>query len=364
MRRPGCQPESQLTGLTIAKRQEPLKWGSFLIFPAALVLSLGISGLLLIMQGKSAMYGLSVLFSGAFGSDYSLQDTLLKSIPLFLCSLGVAVTFRMQVWNIGAEGQFALGAIGATWAALTFPDLPAYILLPLMFISGGIAGMFIALIPAFLKVRLKVNEIISTLMLNYIGILFLDYLVYGPWKNKQSFGFPMTPEFSEGATIPGIFGSRIHWGLAVCVVCGIAVWILLRYTRIGYELKASGSSARASRYAHMPYGFLVCFVMGVCGILAGWAGLIETSAVVGKLQPSLMAGYGFTAIIVAWLARLNPLYIGVAAFLLAGLRVGVENLQLDLQVPAAFGGILEGLILLTVLAGDFFKNYRFVKKKR
>ncbi len=344
--------------LTVTKRQEPWKWGSCLIFPAALALALGLSALLLALHGKPPVEGMRLLFDGAFGSAHSLEDTLRKAVPLFLVSLGVAVTFRMQVWNIGAEGQYALGCIGATWAVLTFPGLPMPLMLLLMLLSAAAAGAAWALMPALLKTRLGMNEIISSLMLNYIGILFLEYLVYGPWKDPASFGFPMTVEFPAAATIPRFPGSRLHWGLALCAVFAVLIWVLFRHTRIGYELRASGSGARASRYARMDYNFLVVLSMLICGALAGIAGFVEISAVVGRLQPSVMVGYGFTAIVVAWLARLHPLVIALVSVLLAGLRVGVENLMLDLQVPAAFGGIIEGLVLLSVLAGQFFLIYR------
>jgi len=348
-----------MNGLTVIKRQEPPKWGSFLIFPTALAFSLGVSCLLLAVQGKPALHGLEILWQGAFGAGYALVDTLLKTVPIFLCSLGVAVAFRMQVWNIGAEGQFALGAVGASWAALTFPGLPAWALIPLMLASSAALGGLWAMIPAWLKLKLSINEIISTLMLNYIGILLLDYLVYGPWKDPTSFGFPMTREFPPAALIPAFPGTRLHWGLVLCAVAAVVLWVFLTRTRLGYELKASGESLRAARYARMPYGFLVMLVMGLCGALAGWAGLLECAAGVGRLQPSIMVGYGYTAIVVAWLARLNPGKIALASFFLAALRVGVENLQLELGVPAAFGGIIEGLILLSVLAGQFFNHYRF-----
>lgn len=342
------------------KRQEPWTQGSFFIFFLAVAFPLVASTLLLAVQGKPPLQAIYILWQGAFGAGYSIEDTILKSVPIYLCALGVAFTFRMQIWNIGAEGQYALGAIGATWAALTFPSQPAWILLPLMFLSSAVAGGFWAFIPAILKTKLKVNEIISTLMFNYIGILLLDYLVYGPWKDPASHGFPLTAVFSDAGIVPGISGSRLHWGLVLCVVAGLTFWAIMRFTRLGYELKASGSGPKPSRYARMPYNFLVCLVMVICGILAGWAGLIETSASLNRLQPSVMAGYGFTAIVVAWLANLNPLWIAVSAFLLAALRVGVENLQLLLQVPAAFGGILEGMILLTVLAARFFVDYKLV----
>lgn len=339
------------------RRQEPLQWSSCLVFLGAVLLSLAASALLLQVHGKPALEGLRILFTGAFGSLWAIEDCIIKAIPIFLCSLGVAIAFRMQVWNIGAEGQFALGAIGATWAALAFPDLPGYWLLPLMAAAAFVLGGLWGLIPALLKLRMQANEIIVTLMMNYIAILILDYLVYGRWKDPQSFGFPMTPEFSPGAIVGKIGSTNLNWGLVVCLLTGVVVWVFFRFTRLGFEFKAAGENIRASRYAGLPYQRLVCLAMVLSGALAGWAGLLEASATINRLQPSIMVGYGYTAIVVAWLARLNPLTIGLASFLLAALRVGVENLQLDLQVPAAFGGIMEGLILLTVLAGSFFLEY-------
>ena len=339
------------------KRQEPRPWSSCLVFMAAVLLSLAVSAFMLKLQGKPALDGITLLFQGALGSRWSIEDCLIKAIPIFLCSLGVAIAFRLQMWNIGAEGQFALGAIGATWAALTFPDQPWFLLLPLMGVMAFVCGGLWGLLPAVLKLRMRANEIIVTLMLNYIAILFLDYLVYGRWKDPLSFGFPMTRTFPEGAILPKIAGTELNWGLAVCLVCGLAMWIFFRFTRTGFELKVSGENLQATAYAGLPYEKLVCGVMLFSGGLAGLAGFIEASATINRLQPSIMVGYGYTAIVVAWLARLNPLTIGIASFLLAALRVGVENLQLELQVPAAFGGIMEGLILLTVLAGSFFNDF-------
>jgi len=300
-----------------------------------------------------------LLLKGAFGSRWAIEDCLIKSIPIFLCSLGVAVAFRLQIWNIGAEGQFALGAAGATWVALSFPDLPRYVLLPGMLVAASLAGGLWAFVPAVLKLKMRANEIIVTLMLNYVAIYFLQYLVYGPWKDPASFGFPMTPEFSEGAIVGKIGNTGVNWGVLYCVVSGVAIWIFFKYTRLGYELRAAGENVRAARYAGLPYKRLVLLVMAVSGALAGWAGFLEASATINRLQPSIVVGYGYTAIVVAWLARLSPFNIALASFLLAGLRVGLEHLQLDLQVPAAFGGIMEGMILMTVLTGSFFNRYRF-----
>lgn len=344
--------------LRAVKRQEPLGWGSFFVFLAALGLALGLGGVFLAVQGKPILGGLWLLVESAFGSRFALEDCLIKAIPIFLCSVGVGLTFRLRIWNIGAEGQFALGAIGATWAALQFPAWPWYVLLPLMLVCASILGAAWGLIAATLRLKCNANEIIVTLMLNYVGILLLEFLVYGAWKDPGGFGFPLTREFSPGAVVGRIGSTRLNWGLALCLFLGVVVSIFLRHTRLGYELRACGENVRAARYARMPYNKLVALVLAVSGALAGWAGFLEASASLGRLQPSIMTGYGYTAIVVAWVAHLSPLRIAVASFLLAGLRVGMETLQLDLQVPAAFGGILEGAILLAVLASGFFSRYR------
>ncbi len=350
--------------IRVVKRQEPLGWGSCLVLAAAISLSLLLSGIVLYIGGTSPIEGIVVLFKGAFGNRYALEDAIIKATPIFLCSLGVALAFKLQVWNIGAEGQFALGAVGATWVALSLPESPSYVVLPLMIIMAAVAGGVWGLIPAVLRQKLKTNEIIVTLMMNYIAILILDYLVYGIWKDPASFGFPMTPEFSEAAIVGKIGSTNYSWGLVHCLVLGVSFWVFLKYSRLGYEIKASGDNVRAAKYAGIPYDRLVMLVMVLSGALAAWAGFLEASSTINRLQPSIMAGYGYTAIVVAWLARLNPFYIGVASFMLAGLRVGVEALQLDLQVPAAFGGIIEGLLLLTVLAGGLFTSYRIVVTRK
>lgn len=344
--------------LQVTKRQEPLGWRSCLVLGGAVLLSLIFSGMLLALRGTPPIEGILTLFQGAFGSRWAIEDCIIKAIPIFLCSLGVAIAFRLQIWNIGAEGQFCLGAMGATWIALSFPEMNGWFLLPAMIAMACVAGGLWGFIPAFLRQKLQTNEIIVSLMMNYIAILILDFLIYGVWKDPTSFGFPMTPEFSQSAIVGKIGSSGVNWGLLHCVLLAVLIWIFFRFTKLGFELKASGDSVKAARYAGLPYDRLVFLVMILSGALAGWAGFLEASATINRLQPSIMVGYGYTAIVVAWLASLNPLYIGIASFLLAGLRVGVENLQLDLQVPAAFGGIIEGLILLTVLAGGFFIHYR------
>ena len=349
----------------IIRRQEPLNFGSFILFAIAFVLSLALSALALYALGKSGMQGILLLLEGGFGHGYSYEDTTLKAIPIFLCAVGVAICFRMQVWNIGAEGQFALGAIGATGMVLAFPNAPAWAMLPGMLVCAALAGMLWASIPAFLRLSFRVNEIVSSLMLNYVGILVLQYLVYGPWKDPNGSNFAETMAFPDAAIVPSLFG-RVHWGLAICILVGILVSLFFKKTRLGYEIMVSGENPKAAKYAGMPYGFLIFFVLCACGALAAIAGGLETSATVERLRPNAAVGYGYTAIVVAWLAKLRISRIAFFSFLLAGLRVGVENLQLEMGVPAPFAKMIEGSILLTVLAAQFFDTYsiRFISNKK
>lgn len=354
----GQPSKKKMLRYQIKKREQPLKFGgAALVVLLALFFSFALSALLLFLGGTSPFKGLTTLFQGAFGSRWALEDTILKAIPIYLCSLGVATAFRLKIWNIGAEGQFALGAIGATWAALSFPHWPAWMVLPMMAVGAVFCGGMWGFIPAFLRQKMRANEIIVTLMLNYIAILLLHFLVYNVWRDPASYGFAVSPVFSDAAIIKTIGETSIHWGIVHCLVLGVFSWFFFRFTRTGFEIKVAGENVRAAYYAGIPYNFLVFIVMTVSGALAGWAGFLEMSATVNRLQPSIMLGYGYTAIVVAWLARLNPFGIAITSLLLAGLRVGVENLQLDLQVPAAFGGILEGCILLTMLASGFFTQF-------
>ena len=370
----------------VARRNKaPSERGSFLRLGIALALSLFCSALLLEVQGKPGAHGVSLLLQGGFGDlsalwafledaslfqrvfgplywfffdNYALADTLLKSIPIFLCSLGVAVCFHLQIWNIGAEGQFAMGAVGGTAVVLAFPGLPAWAMLPAMFLAAGLAGALWAAIPALLRQRLRTNEIISTLMFNYIAILFLQYLVYGPWKDPGGMGFPMTMSFPPAAVVSSLAG-RIHWGLVLCVVLAVLLSLFLKRTRQGFELLAGGVNPKAARYAGVRYGVMVMAVMCLCGALAAWAGCLESSVTLGRLRPNITVGYGYTAIVVAWLARLRITRIALFSLLLAGFRVGTGNLELELQISAAFGDMIQGLILLMVLAGQFFDQYTF-----
>lgn len=373
-----------LRSFRVVKRDAPLgKYRSFGLLCLSFCTALLLSALLLHIQGKPAVKGVELLlhsgfgtpftfmsdaresgagffealFRGFFWDNFPLADTFLKSIPIFLCSLGVAVCFYLQVWNIGAEGQFAFGAIGGTAVVLAFPSLPAWAMLPVMFLAASAAGAFWAAIPAILRENFKTNEIISTLMLNYLAILFLQYLVFGPWKDPNGMGFPMTSEFPPAAVMPEIIG-RIHGGVVLCIIASVGLTVFLQRTRCGYELLAGGANPAAAHYAGIRYSSMVIGVMCLCGALAAWAGCIETSASLGRLRPNVVVGYGYTAIVVAWLARLKIWRIALFSIMLAAIRVGVEVLQFEIKISAAFGDMMQGLILLCMLAGQFPEFYR------
>lgn len=351
----------------VIRRTEPLEWGSFAIFFLAFGVSLLVCVFLLHLQGKDGFTGVGHLLEGGFGSRYSLEDTMLKAIPIFLCSLGVALCFKLQIWNIGAEGQYVMGTLGGAYFVLSFPHLPAAALLPGMFVSAALAGAAWALIAAVLRQKWSINEIISTLMLNYIGINILKHLIYGSLRDPAGMGFPESAYFAEAARLmpiaPDFFG-RLHWGVVTCIISGALVSFMFKRTRLGYELEAAGSNERAARYAGMPYNLLVCVVMGVCGALAGIAGIQESASGIYRIDPFVPLGYGFTAVVVAWLARLRTMRILFFSLVLAGLRVGVETLQIEMQVSDSFAATLEGFILLMVLAGQFFDSYALKRKAK
>lgn len=351
-----------MSKLRIVKRDKPLSPTlQFLMLLGACLFSISLSVLMLMVQSKSPWQGLYFFLKGGFGSTFALEDMLIKAIPLYFCSLGVALAFKLKIWNIGAEGQYVFGAIGASLVGLSGVAESAWILIPLMILVAGILGGAYAFIPAYFKVKYNANEIIVTLMLNYIAIYFLEYLIYGPLKDPISFGFPMSPLFPEAAILGTIPGTRISWALILAVLVGGIIFIFLNFTKLGFELKVCGESLKAAAYSRINYAGLVLLSMFFSGFLAGLAGFVEVSNL-NRLQGSVVVGYGYTAIIIAWLAELSPWQIGLFSLILAGFRVGVENLQLEMQVPAAFSLVIQGFLLLTVLIVSFFKTYKLKLK--
>lgn len=332
--------------------------GSIILVPTlAVFLALVVGAFFLACTGRDplALYG--EMFLGVFGSAYGFSETVVKAIPLSLAGLGLGLAFRMQLWNIGGEGQLYMGACAATWVALSLPGQPAWILLPLMVLAGMIGGGLWAMLPALPRAYLGVNEIITSLMLNYVAILWVDYLVYGPWRDPAGFNFPLTATFTAGAILPSLGNSRIHAGLLFALLAAVVLYLILEHTRWGFEIKVIGESERAARYAGMSITRNILLVMVVSGALCGLAGMSEISGLAHRLQPGFSPGYGYTAIIIAVLARLNPLAVLPVAFLFGGLQVGGYLVQTS-GVPAAIVSMLTGAILFFVLSGEILLRYR------
>ena len=323
---------------------------------------LTVGGLIMVFAGENPFDVYRAMATGAFGSYYNISETLVKMIPLLLTGLGVAVAFRMQLWNIGAEGQFYFGAIFATWVAIYgLADAGPWVVIPAMMIAGMIGGALWAAIPGVLRGYLGVNETITTLMLNYIAILFSEYLVHGPWRDPAGYGFPGTAAFSDATYLPTWGTTRVHLGLVFGLVAAVILFFVLRRTRWGYEIGVTGASERVAKYAGMRTARNIVLVLALSGGLAGLAGMSEVAGINHSLQRGLSPGYGYTAIIVAWLGRLNPFGIVLVSFLLAGLLVGGDQLQISLGLPSAIAPMLQGTILFCLLGGDFFSRYRIVR---
>ena len=354
---------SLLKGWRLEKRENVSRILLFIIPFISIIIGLVFAGALIAVIGKNPLTVYRLMLDGAFGNMYGLSETVVKAIPLMLTSLAVAVAFRMQLWNIGAEGQLYMGAFGATWVALTYPLWPAYLLLPAMMAAGCLCGGLWGLLPALPRAYWKVNETITTLLLNYIGIFWVDYFVYGPWKDPRGLGFPITAHFAEGAILPSFGVTRIHLGLVFALAAAVILYIILTQTKWGFEIRVGGESPAAARYAGMNHTRNILLVMFLSGALAGLAGMTEVSAITQRLQHGLSPGYGYTAIIIAWLARLHPVSIVLVSLLFGGLLVGGFSIQTS-GYPAATVAMLQGAILFFVVGGELFIHYRLKKTSK
>jgi simple sugar transport system permease protein len=347
--------------IRITKRLTPSRFLSVLMPLLSLLLALIIGGILLKVVKADPIKTYKAMAVGAFGSKYNLSETLVKAIPLMLCALGVSMAFRMLFWNIGAEGQLAMGGIAAAGVALFIvprvSTFPSWLVLLLIAVAGFLAGALWGLIPAMLKAYLHVNEIITTLMLNYIAILMVEYLFYGPWKDPKGYGFPGTAEFPPAAWLPRLPGTRVHVGLLFAVLAAVSIWLVLARTKWGYEIRVIGENPRAATYAGISLVRNILLIMFLSGGLAGLAGMAEVTGIAHRLTKGLTVGYGFTAIIVAWLAKLNPWAVLIVSVLLAGLLVGGDQIQITMGLPASAALILQGAILFFMLGGEMFKQY-------
>ncbi|KAA1170809.1 ABC transporter permease [Marinobacter salinexigens] len=302
------------------------------------------------INGREALSLFHEMVMGAFGDGYSFSETLVKTAPILLTALAVALPARLGLISVGGEGQLYLGALFGTGAVLAAVEQPGWLLMPLMLTGAMAGGALWGVIPGLLKTRLGVNETISTLLLNYVGVLLVSFVVHGPWKNPNSLGWPATIEFPEGAILPQFFDTRVHMGLIFGVVAAIVLHILVTRSRWGLGLQVSRSNPRVGTTAGISYERNVLIVMAVGGLLAGLAGIAEASVIQNRLQDGLASGYGMTGFLVAWLAGQNFLRIIPLSVLMGGLLASADSLQLYAQLPKASADILQALLFITVLA--------------
>jgi simple sugar transport system permease protein len=326
----------------------------------AIALTLVTMTILFALLGKNPITALSVYFIEPLTDSYSLQEIAVKAAPLVMIGVGLSLCYLANVWNIGAEGQFLIGAVTGSWLAVVThgTDAGPWVL-PAMLVLGTLGGAAYALIPAICKVRFGASEILTSLMLVYVADLLLDYLVRGPWRDPQGFNFPTTAEFDPVATMPLLLqGSRLHAGVLIVLVVVAVTAIVLARTIKGFEIRLAGAAPKAARFAGFNPNKLTILTFAISGGLAGAAGIIEVAGPIGHLQPGISPGYGFTAIIVAFLGRLNPIGILIAGLFLALTFIGGEQAQISMKIPLDFTKVFQGILLFFVLACDSLTVYR------
>lgn len=344
--------------IKISDREQISARGSLFTLILALSAGMGVVGLIFLLSGVNPFFAFHKIFSGSFGSLYGFKETITKAIPLILIGGGLAIVFKAKFWNIGAESQLLMGAIFGTWVGLNWgPALPSMMIVPLMFLAGFLGGALWGLIPAVLKLRFAINEVISTLMLNYICAEFLTLLIVGPWKSAKKFGFPYSDDLPDSAILSLFPGSRIHMAtLIIALIAVVVLTIFIYKTRFGYEVRVIGENPDAAKYAGIDFKRTTLLIMAVSGGMAGLAGVGEVAGIHHYLSypDSISSGYGFTGIIVAWLAKLNPFYVIFSAIFFAGILVGGDAIQISLGLPAATVEIFNGTLLIFLIMGDFF----------
>ena len=325
----------------------------------ALAFTVLIGVLLFVALGKDPVSGLRVFFWDPIKSPYALGELTVKATPLLLIALGLAVCFRSNVWNIGAEGQYVLGAIAASGVALLADKTTGgWIVLPII-LAGILGGMVWAGLTAWLRDRFNANEILVSLMLVYVAVMLLSFVVSGPWKDPQGYNFPQSRTFDAATRIPRLFaGSRVSIGIFIALAGVACVWVFLFRTRAGFAQQVGGLAPAAARYAGFSSRRALWVALLVSGGMAGLAGALEVAGPIGQLTPYVPVGYGFAAIIVAYVGRLHPLGMVLSAVLMSMFYIGGELAQSRLGLPRSLTGVFQGLLLFTLLACDTLVNYR------
>jgi ABC-type uncharacterized transport system permease subunit len=329
---------------------------------AAFISALAAGGLFILFLGYNPIELYGTIISGAFRSKMAFQATIRFMIPLLMSSLGVAMAFKMRFWNIGAEGQIIVGAVCASYFALFHDIWPHFLLLLVMFAAGALGGGLWGLIPAYFKSKYDTNETLFTLMLNYIALHIITYLRDGPWKDPGSSGFPKIARFAPNAQLDKILG--VHFGWIIALILVFIVFIYLRYTKHGYEISVVGESKSTAKYAGMDVRKIILRTMAISGGICGITGMIQAAGSDMTLASSVAGGVGFTAIIVSWLAYLNPFGILLVSFLFSVLEKGSSVMQSAYGLSTYFASVLQGIILFFILGCEFFIRYKFVVSRK
>ena len=339
--------------LALESRPEPSRLMSVVSPLLALALTVAIGMTLFVALGKDPVRGLQLFFVEPARNAYALSELAIKATPLMLIALGLAICFRANVWNIGAEGQFILGAIAAGGVAMTAgPATGRWIVVPIL-LAGTLGGMLWAGVVALLRDKANANEILVSLMLVYVADMLLGYLVYGPWKDPAGYNFPQTITFLEATRIPRLLsGHRAHIGLLIALVAVAACWISLFRSYAGFQLQVVGLAPAAARYAGFSSRKALWLAMLGSGGMSGLAGALEAAGPLGQLTPHVPSGYGFAGIIVAFVGRLHPLGIVFSSVLMSMFYIGGELAQSRMGVPKSLTGVFQGLLLFTLLLCD------------
>lgn len=350
--------------IKLTPRTNPSPWLSLLSPVIAIAATLIMGALIFTVLGYNAGESLYQFFISPLSRLDRISDLVVKACPLIIIALGLVFCYRANIWNIGAEGQFILGALAAGAFALQFPDTTSPLLLPMMILVAMAAGAAWAAIAAICKTLFNANEILVTLMLSYVAALLIDVMVRGPLRDPMAFGFPLTPMYPDAGLInrmpiPGVgYLGQLHYGVLAAFILAPIAWWLMHRTLPGFQVRVIGSAPRAGRFAGFSSVRTTIGVLLFSGAMAGLAGMIEVSANIGQLQPNVSFGYGFTAIIVAFLARLNPLGVIAAGLLIAMAELGGDNAQIALGIPKVVTGLFKGILLFFLLAGATLQHYK------
>jgi simple sugar transport system permease protein len=344
--------------IDLIKRPEASKVMAYVSPLLAVILTLITGVIIFACLGVSPLKGLYLYFVEPLTTEWSLEKLAIKASPLIMIASGLAVAYRANVWNIGAEGQLTMGAIFGSAMPILFSSWQSPLTIVSMLVLGIIGGMLWGLIPALLKVKTGANEILTSLMLVYVAQLLLDWLVRGPWRDPKGYNFPKSITFDGWQLLPTFGTTDVHYGVVLAIIAAIGLWVLMSFTLKGFEVRVLGTAPRAGAFAGFSPDAMVIFAFLVSGGLAGLAGICELAGPVSELQPVISPGYGFTAIIVAFLGRLNPIGVIVAGLALGVSYLGGEEAHTALGISDKAARVFQGLLLFYILACDTLILYR------